>query len=79
MTPKEALNILDETVIGNFELKVVLSNALKKQIPKKPRTNGDNWFCCRNCGETFSLANTLHKRNKYCGECGTAIDWGDSE
>lgn len=37
MTPKEALNILDETVIGNLELKVVLSNALEKQIPKKPR------------------------------------------
>ena len=54
-------------------------SALEKQIPKKPKTNNDSWFCCRNCGETFSLANTLHKRNKYCGECGQKIDWGDCE
>lgn len=36
MTPEEALKILDETVIGNLELKIVMSKALKKQIPKKP-------------------------------------------
>ena len=36
MTPKEALNKLDETVIRNLELKIILSNALEKQIPKKP-------------------------------------------
>ena len=79
MTPKEALNILDETVIRNLELKVVLSNALEKQIPKKPRVNDDSWFCCRSCGETFSLANTVHRKNKYCGNCGQALDWGDCE
>lgn len=49
--------------------------ALKKQIPKNPRVDNDDWYCCRNCGETFSLVNTLHKRNKYCGNCGQKISW----
>lgn len=35
MTYEEALKTLDETFIGNLELKIVLSNALEKQIPKK--------------------------------------------
>lgn len=65
--------------VDNAELHKMIDLAIEKQTPKKPRTNGDNWFCCRNCGETFSLANTLHKRNKYCGECGQALDWGDCE
>ena len=65
--------------VDNKELHEMIDLAIEKQILKKLRTNDDNWLCCRNCGETFSLANTLHKRNKFCGECGTAIDWGDCE
>lgn len=65
--------------VDNQELHKMIDLAVEKQIPKKPRTNEDGWFCCRNCGETFSLSNTLHKRNKFCGECGQALDWGDSE
>jgi protein-arginine kinase activator protein McsA len=54
-----------------------LKEAREKQVAKKPRTDDEDWLCCRNCGETFSLVNTLHKRNKYCGNCGTKIDWSE--
>ena len=75
MTPKEALNILDETVIGNFELKVVLSNALEKQIPKKPKyIEGDyDMPLCPNCGMSVDENEEIH-----CSTCGQAIDWGDT-
>ena len=57
----------------------VIVNAFNKQIPKKPRVNDDDWLCCRSCGETFSLTNGLNKRNKYCGNCGQALDWSDNK
>lgn len=49
--------------------------ALKKQIPQKPRVDENDWYCCRNCGDTFSLINMVNNRNKYCGKCGQALDW----
>lgn len=71
---------IENGIVTKFILneKAIVS-ALEKQIPKKPKTNNDSWFCCRNCGETFSLANTVHRKNKYCGNCGQALDWGDCE
>ena len=48
-----------------------------KETPAKPRVDDDDWFCCRRCGETFYLTNGLHKRNKYCGNCGQKIDWSE--
>ena len=64
--------------VDNQELHKMIDLAVEKQIPKKPRVNDDSWFCCRNCGETFSLANTVHRKNKYCGNCGQALDWSDT-
>jgi hypothetical protein len=89
MTPKEALNILDETVIGNFELKVVLSKALEKQIPKKPIADIskdyegniiDDVFFCPKCTRTicFGIENNFAENYPYCN-CGQALDWGDCE
>ena len=54
-------------------------SALKKQIPKKLRVDDEGWLCCPNCDETFKLHDQFRKRNKYCGECGQAIDWSDTE
>ena len=86
MTPRDALNILDETVTGNLELKVVLSKALEKQIPKRTKRDTNNeeikafvvdafGFCpiCDNafeCYEDYSCP--------YCPECGQALDWSDT-
>ena len=84
MTYKEALNKLDENFIGNLELKAVLSKALEKQIPKKPKPKIDllwdrvvSWSCptCSN----GCLGNNEFKFN-CCEDCGQALDWsGDDD
>jgi frataxin-like iron-binding protein CyaY len=62
---------------GQKEVMQVTIEALEKQVAKKPRADNEDWLCCRNCGETFSLINGLNKRNRYCGNCGTKIDWSE--
>lgn len=87
MTPQKALNILDETVTGNLEWKIVLSNALEKQIPKKPivKNEKDYWdiivagkFMCSDCGRyiCFEAETNYAKNYPYC-HCGRKIDWSD--
>ena len=51
--------------------------ALEKQIPKKPRIDADEWTCCPECDSTFKIFDSFNKRNRYCGNCGQALDWGD--
>ena len=74
MTYEEALKTLDETFIGNLELKIVLSNALEKQIPKKLDLDGGVYCPC--CLHEFK-AN--YNTTSYCPHCGQAIDWSDTE
>lgn len=74
MTYKEALKTLDETVIGNLELKIVLSNALEKQIPKKPDLDGGVYCPC--CLHEFK---ENYDTTSYCPNCGQAIDWSDTK
>lgn len=63
--------VADCTVLN----KEAILYSLNKQTPKKPRVDENDWYCCRTCGDTFSLINMVNKRNKYCGKCGQAIDW----
>ena len=74
MTYEEALKTLDETVIGNLELKIVLSNALEKQIPKKPDLDGGVYCPC--CLHEFK---ENYDETRYCPNCGQALDWSDTE
>lgn len=80
MTNEQALKTLDETVIGNLELKMVLSKALEKQIPKEPipsinkYTGNVNYYNCPNCNHEV-WENCY--RTKYCESCGQALDWSD--
>lgn len=74
MTYEEALKTLDETVIGNLELKIVLSNSLEKQIPKKPDLDGGVYCPC--CLHEFK-AN--YDETRCCPNCGQALDWSDTE
>lgn len=60
---------------GYADGKAETAEALEKQIPKKPRVDDNDWYCCRNCGDTFSLVNMVNDRNRYCGKCGQAVDW----
>lgn len=47
----------------------------EKQIPQKLRIDKHDWKCCPRCYKTFSLMNMLNERNRYCGNCGQALDW----
>lgn len=67
-------DIFSEPVISYAKLSI---EALEKQIPKKQRIDNDDWRCCPRCGESFFLINTFNKRNKYCGNCGQALDWSN--
>ena len=82
MTPEEALNKLDETFIGDLELKIVLTKALLKQIPKRPIPNIDNYtksrvvsFSCPNphC-DNNNLGNNEY-RFDCCEVCGQKLNW----
>ena len=82
MNWKEALTEIQEDGIrlgaGDYvgiEALKTATEAIKKQIPQKPRVDENDWYCCRQCGETFFLINMVNERNKYCGKCGQAIDW----
>jgi protein-arginine kinase activator protein McsA len=82
MTPKKALDQLDRTFIGDLKLKIELSKALEKQIPKKPNERhskkcGDKYNDgeCPNCGATYS--DGLSETPLYCSQCGQAFDWSD--
>ena len=52
-------------------------NALKRQKPEKVRVDNEGWFFCPSCYETFGLNNHFGKQNKYCGDCGQRLDWGN--
>ena len=85
MAYEQALNKLDETVIGDLELKIVLTKALEKQIPKKVKhlnRHGDgadlynrDCFFCPSCGRR--LRNK--QKDPHCGRCGQALDWSGVE
>jgi rubrerythrin len=59
--------------------------ALEKQIPKKPRFEGDGYWrgelvydtwICPNCDTYYEVGTDTHK---YCPNCGQAIDWSEEE
>jgi hypothetical protein len=76
MTPEQALNRLDETVIGDLELKIALSKALEKQIPKKVVKHGfDPLKLISSVSYTCPSCNTHVSAGKWCASCGQAILW----
>ena len=93
MTNEEAIRII-KTAIAEVEWEYPMEYAvafeeaiaaLEKQIPKKPKNvrndcDGMKAFDCPCCGEFSGYYAVLPARtSKYCGCCGQAIDWGDTE
>lgn len=82
-TPEQARNDLERLIItGETPADKVVGlacKALDMRIQKKFRLDDEKWICCPNCDETFYLHNQFGKRNKYCGNCGQALDWSDKE
>lgn len=57
----------------------VVHRAIEKQIPKKPNLDiifpsGVKWWLCPACGH-----NNIETNDKFCHECGQALDWSETE
>ena len=63
-------NGISELVVLN---KTTIMDALNKQIPKKPTniSKSELYGRCGVCGQV------VHVGNRYCDQCGQAIDWED--
>ena len=58
-----------------LELNKIVSEALEKQIPKKPIDNGEQeWFQCPTCGR---VAVVYYAGKRHHCECGQSLKWGD--
>lgn len=67
--------------VDNEELSKMLDEAVEKQIPRKidNKDEADLVYGCHCCGEINALWKMNGDKNKYCGNCGQKIDWGDEE
>lgn len=79
----DTVNMLDREV-GKSNLYIALQMAIKaleKQIPQKidNKDADDLVNGCHCCGEINALWKPNGNRNNYCGNCGQAIDWSDTE
>lgn len=61
----------------------IAADAMKKQIPKKPYTNVIHYLYtsdlttvqCPNCKRRLRTRRTQAKGDRFCPDCGQAIDW----
>ena len=75
---------IEEVVYSNtaevnelLELNKIVSEALEKQIPKKPIDNGEQeWFQCPTCGR---VAVTYYDGKRHHCRCGQSLKWEDIE
>lgn len=73
MTNEEAIIDIRENIqpiIGGKSLDIAIS-AIKKQIPKKPSETDK--VRCIHCGCV------VKRDERFCKNCGQALDWGDNE
>ena len=67
---REEIGKLADIVIQNNRI----SEALKRQMPKKPTTESTRYGLVYDC----SVCNCgLEPHDGYCSRCGQAIDWED--
>ena len=75
---------IEEVVYSNtaevnelLELNKIVSEALEKQIPKKPIDNGEQeWFQCPTCGR---VAVVYYAGKRHHCRCGQRLNWRDIE
>ena len=89
MTYEEAIEMLKDRKFGAAirgyadiaEMCELAIDALEKQIPKKPLHEHKNYYCpvCRENGWMLWDDAIPNDMDSFCGICGQAIDWGESE
>lgn len=85
MTNEEAIIDIRENIqpiVGGKSLDIAIS-ALEKQIPKKPIldtifSSGVKWWRCPVCNKII-VGCIANRPQKYCDDCGQALDWSDSK
>ena len=88
MTYKEAIENLkilkiseDDSSVGKLKIQTynIAIEALEKQIPRKPLNREDkseiSYGDCPCCSNMIDNWDNI----RYCGECGQAIDWEETE
>lgn len=51
-------------------------SAIMRQLPERPYPDGDCHIeACSRCGSGEYLHNTDGNQNRFCGQCGQAIEW----
>lgn len=81
MTAQEALSLLNDMEFDKkyqgkqeyAEMLLVCKEALEKQMAKKPLPHKGWEGKCPTCGVIF-----LDRTTNYCGNCGQALDWSDT-
>ena len=84
MTNERAAEILNPTHYEDYDNLETVQEAcrmgmvaLKMQIPEVPLAPGAIFdFTCPHCGSRDYLKNEDGNRNKFCSQCGKALDWG---
>lgn len=81
MLPEEVISgllggFLDTSDIEPYMGTII--DALKKQIPKKPRETRCALMCSR-CGHKITEKGCKKLHRNYCKKCGQAIDWGEDK
>lgn len=86
MTAAEAIKQLTNVVIYyqgkcTREALDMAIEALEKQMPKKPLHEHKNYYCpvCREDGWMLWDDAIPNDTDSFCGKCGQAIDWSDTE
>lgn len=55
--------------------------AVEKQKAKKPDSSGmdeQDYYTCPNCGADIGNIDDYFQRDRYCHECGQAIQWNEN-
>lgn len=78
MTPQQALTEIRHFCRGNVEALKIAEEAIEaNKISKKPINVGCK-TACPNCIDNHSCRIVMHWE-KYCPDCGQAIDWSEEE
>jgi hypothetical protein len=78
MTPKEALEIVKIGSPVGFEVPLyhqaldIMGNLIAKAEPMKPVIK-KGWFVCNSCNKLVAID------EKFCSQCGQALDWSDEK